>query len=106
MSGGDVEIRPTYLGDARIDDVARMVFELASELWVLKDRTLVLEDVLEKNGIVAPEALDAVIPDAALEQRLFAEREGFTRRVYGSVLDADTRVEQALSAALAGKAQA
>ena len=101
MAGGDVDVRPTYLGDARIDDVARMVFELTSELWVLKDRTLVLEDLLEKNGVVVPGAVDKAVPDADLEVKLFTEREALTRRVYGSVLDADTRVDNALKAALA-----
>jgi hypothetical protein len=103
MSGGDVETRPTYLGNPRIDDVARMLFELTSEFWVLKDRTMVLEDLLIKNNIVAPDAVDSVAPDEALQSKLLAEREALVRRVYGSILDADTRVEQAMTAALKNK---
>lgn len=106
MSGGDVDVRPTYLGNPRIDDVARMLFELTSELWVLKDRTMVLEDLLVKNNIVAPNAVDSAAPDDELQTKLKSERDALIRRVYGSILDADTRVEQALAAAVANKVSA
>lgn len=97
MAGGDVPTRPTYLGDSRLDDVARMVFELTSELWILKDRTIMLETLLAQNGIVAPGAVDAFQPDADLQEVLAAERKALVARVYGAVLDSDTRTAAALS---------
>lgn len=97
MAGGDVPNRPTYLGDARLDDVARMVFELTSELWVLRDRVLVLEDQLVSSGALAAESVDTAVPDEALAEKLAAERKQLTARVYGAVLGSDARVEAALA---------
>ncbi|MFZ3415820.1 hypothetical protein [Arthrobacter sp. 3Tela_A] len=97
MAGGDVPNRPTYLGERRLDDVARMVFELTSELWILKDRVLVLEDQLQRSGALAAGAVDAAVPDEDLAERLTAERRRLAARVYGAVLDSDDRVAAALS---------
>lgn len=97
MSSGDTPVRPDYLGDARLDDVARMVFELTSELWVLKDRNLILENLLTEHGILTEGAVDRAQPDAELSQRLLEERNALASRIYGSVLDSDTRVSAALA---------
>lgn len=96
MAGGDVAVRPDYLGEPRLDDLARMIFELTSELWILKDRTLMLENLLTVNGVIVDGAVDAAQPDADLSQTLLAERRSLVSRVYGAVLDSDTRVEAAL----------
>jgi hypothetical protein len=97
MAGGDVPVRPNYLGDARIDDVARMVFELTSELWVLKDRTMMLEALLVENGIIADTAVDTLQPTTELSMKLLAERKALVSRVYGAVLDSDARSAAALA---------
>lgn len=97
MAGGDVPNRPTYLGEARLDDVARMVFELTSELWILKDRVLVLEDQLERTGALPAGSVDSAVPDAGLAERLDAERRRLATRVYGAVLGSDDRVSAALN---------
>lgn len=97
MAGGDVPNRPTYLGDARLDDVARMVFELTSELWVLRDRVLVLEDQLVSSGALAAGSVDTAVPGEALAERLAAGRKQIVARVYGAVLGSDARVEAELA---------
>jgi hypothetical protein len=97
MAGGDVPVRPNYLGDARIDDVARMVFELTSELWVLKDRTMMLEALLVEHGVLADEAVDTMQPTTELSLKLLAERKALVARVYGAVLDSDSRSAAALA---------
>ena len=97
MSGGDVPVRPNYLGSARLDDVARMVVELTSELWILKDRNMILEKLLADAGILAPAAIDSHQPDAELSAALLAERRALTERVLGAVLPADDRTAAALA---------
>jgi hypothetical protein len=97
MAGGDVPVRPNYLGDARIDDVARMVFELTSELWILKDRTIMLEALLAENGIITDTAIDELQPTPELSLTLLAERKALVARVYGAVLDSDARSAAALA---------
>ncbi|WP_106402621.1 hypothetical protein [Actinocorallia populi] len=88
----------TYLGSARLDDLARMVAELTSELWILKDRTLVLEHLLAERGCLDPAAVDELRPSEELLARLRREREALVGRVFGAVLDSDTRVKAAVAA--------
>lgn len=94
MSGGDVPTRPHYLGSARLDDLARMITELASELWILKDRNTVLEKLLAEAGVVAPETIDGYQPDAETAATLAAERSAFAARIFGAVLPNDQRLER------------
>lgn len=86
---------PVYLGSARLDEITRMLTELASEVWILRDRNLVLEHLLRERGVLDEAALDALRPDGDLRARLGEERGAFVRRVFGAVFDADTRVAAA-----------
>jgi hypothetical protein len=47
------------------------------EVWVMKDRQIVLERVLEDNGIDVTAAVERLQPDAALSARIDAERKIF-----------------------------
>lgn len=85
-----------YLGSKRLDDIARMVTELASEVWILRDRNMVLEHLLAEKGAVDPEVLEQLHPGGELRERIQAERTDFVRRVFGAVLDQDARVEAAI----------
>ncbi|SDT36689.1 hypothetical protein [Actinoplanes derwentensis] len=96
MAGGDVAQRPQYLGSDRLDDLARMILELTTELWILKDRTIVLEHLLAEHGVVSPGAVDLFQPGTDLAQSLRDEREALVRRVMGAVLTSDERLALAL----------
>ena len=97
MSGGDVPTRPSYLGSDRLDDITRMLTEVASELWILKDRNMVLEALLAKAGVTTPDQVESFQPDAETAQRIAAERSAFTARIFGAVLDNETRLERELT---------
>ena len=58
-----------------IDNLAKAVTTLARELWIVKDRLMILEAVLEKHGIHAADEIDAFVPDTALTKKLSANRE-------------------------------
>jgi hypothetical protein len=58
-----------YLSPDHIDNVARALLNLAREVAVLTDRTLVLEELLEKQGVVAREAIETYQPDEAFQTR-------------------------------------
>lgn len=96
MSGGDVPNRPAYLGSDRLDDLARMLTEVASELWILKDRNMVLEKLLDEAGVLTPASIDAYVPDSATAAQIAAERSAFTARILGAVLTNDQRLEREL----------
>lgn len=85
-----------YLGSKRLDDIARMVTELASEVWILRDRNLLLEHLLAEKGTVDLDKLEEMHPEGELSDKIHAERTAFVRRVFGSVLDQETRVEAGL----------
>lgn len=88
--------RPNYLHGDRLDDLARIVSELTSQLWILKDRNIVLEKLLTEAGVVDQAGLDGYLPDAETAAVIAAEREAYVSRVFGAVLDHHERVDRAL----------
>lgn len=81
-------LSPRYLDGRSHDELARMVLGLTSELWIVKDRLLALEAILEGKGVTSADEVDRHEPDARLEKRLATERERLLERV----LDAPMRV--------------
>jgi hypothetical protein len=59
----------------------RMLLELASEVWVLRDRFAVLESVLDQRGTLTAGDLDSHQPGDDLSQFLERERAAFVRRL-------------------------
>ena len=55
-----------YLDGVPHDHVAALVFELASQLHVERQRRIALETLLERAGVLAPGALDAMASDPAV----------------------------------------
>lgn len=88
--------QPQYLESRRLDELARMVTELASEVWILRDRCLVLEHLLAKQGVVSEGALDELRPDAELAEKLQNERKVFVQKVFGAIFDQETRLAAAM----------
>lgn len=86
-----------YLDSKRLDDIARMVTELASEVWILRDRTMVLEHLLAEKGALDPEAVERLRPSGELLERIHSERSAFVRRVFGAPLSQEERLEAALA---------
>lgn len=64
-----------------LDGVFNALMEVASELWVLRDRFTVLEELLEEKGSVTREDLDRFQPGPELSARLAADRSRFLERV-------------------------
>ncbi len=73
-----------YLADQSLDDLARMHTETLSELWILRDRVLVLEHLLEQAGVIAPDAVSTLQPDDALTEKLKQDRDAMVARVVGA----------------------
>ncbi len=77
---------PTYLHNATIEDVARMVESLTEELWILKDRTLVLEQLLIDRVGLSLNEIEEYEPGPELAQRLARDRGRLIRKVLGAPL--------------------
>jgi hypothetical protein len=55
-----------YLGDVSPDQLAALVFELASQLHVERTRRMALETLLARQGIIDPAALEGA-PELAAQ---------------------------------------
>jgi hypothetical protein len=89
---------PQYLSSERSDDLARMILALTAELWQLKDRTLVLEQLLQDHGVLPVAAVDEYQPSGAFAQRLLEERRALTRRVMGAIAPSPERLAAEMAA--------
>ncbi len=76
-------IEPLLL-PAQVDDLGLALLTLARELWVTRDRQIVLEHVLEKHGLI--EDISAYQPDEALAARLAEERRLFLDSLNAALL--------------------
>lgn len=80
-----------YLGPESVTDVARMLMALFSEVWVMRDRQIVTEYLLETKGSVTREDIDEFVPTGELAAAITAERERFARLVAGAPIAATHR---------------
>jgi hypothetical protein len=72
------------LSSRELETLASTQTELLSELWILRDRVLVLEHLLAEAGILKPGQLDGYVPQDKLAGKLDAERDQFVARVVGA----------------------
>jgi hypothetical protein len=85
MDGGSMgEKKPTYLKPEDVDTLARINTELISELWVLRDRVMLLEHLLETKGVLKRSEIDTLNPSDALAQELEGERNAYIERLVGA----------------------
>lgn len=69
----------------RSDPIAQLAIMLAKELWLLRDRQIVLEAVLAEKGIAASELVDAYQPTGAVKARLARERSRFLEEIQSAL---------------------
>jgi hypothetical protein len=74
-----------FLLQRRINDLAAAYVSVLGELWILKDRQAVLEQVLARHGIPAPEAVEQFEPEGKFKAELDAERKAWVRRMVGAL---------------------
>lgn len=74
----------SYLSTKELDAIVRSQTELLSELWILRDRVLVLEHLLEQANILPPEAIDNLELPQDLADKLQQDRDTLVARVAGA----------------------
>lgn len=77
---------PSYLQNATNDELGRMITALTEELWILRDRVMTLEQVLEDAAVVTIDDVDLHEPAEPLDSRLRRERQRVINRVLGAPL--------------------
>ncbi|MGX7724703.1 hypothetical protein [Rhodococcus sp. 5G237] len=79
---------PRYLvADTDVETVYRMLLEVASELWVTRDRLLLLEGTLTRRGLMSAAELEELAFDDTQAALLEEERQRFVGRLFGCVED-------------------
>jgi hypothetical protein len=73
---------PIYLADPALDATIRMVVELAAQVWVDRERLLVMEALLAERGVVTREALEAYKPTEQMAAAIKAQRNQFVAEVF------------------------
>jgi len=74
---------PHYFRDPVIDHLLEVVLLLGGEIWVNRDRQMIIEELLATAGKVTPEMIEAFKPDEAFKAKQQQARRLFTERVYG-----------------------
>lgn len=73
---------PVYLPDPVLDATVRMLVELAAQVWVDRERLLVMEQILAERGVVTREAVECFKPGPEQAKRLKEERNRFVEDVF------------------------
>ncbi len=79
MNGKKIEIAA-----GRRDVVGMALLTLAKELWVLKDRQMVVETLLQEKGLLSE--VDRYQPSPELAERIASERDRFIGSVTATLL--------------------
>ncbi len=73
---------PVYLPDPVLDATVRMVVELAAQVWVDRERLLVVEQLLAERGVVTREAIEHYQPSPEVAAAWKARRNQFVEDVF------------------------
>jgi hypothetical protein len=72
-----LQMEQVFFADPAVDRLVGLVFNLAAELQVTRERVRMLEHVLEERGVIPPGALEAVDAGAPIEAAIAADRRDF-----------------------------
>ncbi len=78
----------------RSDPVAALALTLAKELWMLRDRQLMLEDALARKGIDVAELIDRHPPQGDAARAIEADRKRFISEVLAAMQPAGDRLRK------------
>lgn len=87
-----------YLTEHNVDDLGRMLLALLSEVWIMRDRMAITEELLLQKAGISSAEIDDYLPSPELAAKLGALRERFVMNVVGAPL---SDVERDVDAILA-----
>ncbi|MCP5360989.1 MAG: hypothetical protein R3E75_01335 [Steroidobacteraceae bacterium] len=74
--------RPHFFDDPALDQMMTFLLELTTEVSVMRERLDTVERLLERDGKVTRETIEAYIPDADIEKVRAAWRDAYVKRVF------------------------
>lgn len=95
-NGGDRVVDGHYraLPDQLQDDLLTLVLNLATEVWTLRDRTRLLEAVLDEQGNAVTAQIDARRDDPDMLTAMIVDRDAFVDRLFRAVVQIRTAAVQ------------
>ena len=72
-----------FLGDVLLDNMMTAMIALGSEVWANRRRMSIIEALLEKEGSVSAEMIEAYMPSEEQEAAWQAERDRFIAATFG-----------------------
>lgn len=88
------------LNESNIDDLSRMLMALVQEVWIMRDRMAVTEQLLEEKLGVTASDIDDFVGSPEYAEAIQTMRDGFAMRIVGAPLAARERsLEQILERA-------
>ena len=89
-----------YLNEENVDDLGRMLIAMLSEMWILRDRIGVLEELLVQKGVFASAAVESFEWSPEKTEQMEALRDRMVAAVLGAPVAARERsVDQILARA-------
>jgi hypothetical protein len=74
--------RPAFFSGDGVDQLVTMVLELATELWVLRERVFVIEAVADRHGLPLKAEVEAYVISDAERAALEAMRGTMMRQLF------------------------
>ena len=88
------------LDSNNVDDLARMLMALVQEVWIMRDRMAVTEQLLEEKLGISAEDIDNFVGSPEYSEAIRAMRDNFAMRIVGAPIAARERsVDQILERA-------
>lgn len=88
------DVEPRFLHDVPMDSVASALALLASEVSILRERVIALEDLIARAGLTAPDAVERHRLSKASAERTEAAVKQLAERFWGELSRSDTPVSR------------
>ncbi len=83
----EIDIKPNYFESSAIDNVYTISLELGAAIWVVKDRLRVIEELLDRAGVVKTESIEQYRADPDIQKNLVEQRNAFIQKIYGIIAE-------------------
>lgn len=81
----------SQLGSSNIDDLSRMFMALVQEVWIMRDRMAVTEQLLEEKLGITPGDIDDFVGSPEYQDAIGKMRDQFATRIVGAPIAARER---------------
>lgn len=78
---------PQYFRDPMIDKLLEVILMMGGEIWTLRHRQAITEELMAKGTTVSPDLIETYIASEASQEKLTEERQELVKRMFGALSD-------------------